>query len=197
MHLALDICQGIGVAAAVGIRPFLPALVVGALAAGDVELHVQGTDYSFLRGVPFLLAMVLLTIVVAFVQRRWPKSTQQQRGPFTIVLALAGLALGALLFAGALQRGHNAAWPGWIGGVLCAAVALAATMPLIVRVRGRMEQSIAATLPIYVEAVAVLFAALSVLAPPVGPIGLLVLLWLLVAGRGREQQKYAGLRILR
>ena len=37
MHLAFDIFQGIGVAAAVGIRPFLPALVAGALAAGDVE----------------------------------------------------------------------------------------------------------------------------------------------------------------
>jgi hypothetical protein len=34
-------------------------------------------------------------------------------------------------------------------------------------------------------------------APPIGVILLLALLWLLVAGRGREQQKYAGLRILR
>jgi hypothetical protein len=38
---------------------------------------------------------------------------------------------------------------------------------------------------------------LSVLAPPVGPIALILLLWLLVAGRRREGQKYAGLRILR
>jgi len=38
---------------------------------------------------------------------------------------------------------------------------------------------------------------LSVVAPPFGVILLLALLWLLVAGRGREQQKYAGLRILR
>jgi hypothetical protein len=45
--------------------------------------------------------------------------------------------------------------------------------------------------------VAVLLAALAVLAPPVGPIGLAVLLWLLWAGRRREDQKYAGLRILR
>jgi hypothetical protein len=43
----------------------------------------------------------------------------------------------------------------------------------------------------------VLLAALSVLAPPVGLIGLLLLVWLLVAGRRREGQKYAGLRILR
>jgi hypothetical protein len=45
--------------------------------------------------------------------------------------------------------------------------------------------------------VALLLAALSVLAPPVGPIGLALLLWLLFAGRRRDEQKYAGLRILR
>jgi hypothetical protein len=37
---------------------------------------------------------------------------------------------------------------------------------------------------------------LSVVAPPVGVIALAVLLWLLYAGRGRDEQKYAGLRIL-
>ena len=52
VHLVFDIFQGIGIAAAVGIRPFLPALAVGALAAGDVEIHFNGTDYSFLQS-PF------------------------------------------------------------------------------------------------------------------------------------------------
>jgi hypothetical protein len=39
--------------------------------------------------------------------------------------------------------------------------------------------------------------ALSIVAPPVGVIALLGLLWLLLAGRRREGEKYAGLRILR
>ena len=47
------------------------------------------------------------------------------------------------------------------------------------------------------SSVPTLLAALSVLAPPVGVIGLLLLGWLLLAGRRREGQKYAGLRILR
>jgi hypothetical protein len=34
-------------------------------------------------------------------------------------------------------------------------------------------------------------------APPVGLVGIVFLLWLLLAGRRREGQKYAGLRILR
>jgi len=197
MSLALDICQGIGVAGAVGVRPFLPAAAVGGLAAADAELSFKGTDYSFLQSAPFLLAMVVAAIVVAIVQRRWVAAGRSGGTRAAIVLGLFSLALGALLFAGPLAQGGYAAWPGWVGGVLCAAIALVATVPYLDRVRGRLEQSIAATLPLYVEAAALLFAVLSVLAPPVGPIGVLVLLWLALAGRGREQQKYAGLRILR
>lgn len=197
VSLPLDICQGIGVAGAVGIRPFLPAAVVGGLAAADVELSFKGTDYSFLQSAPFLLAMVVMAVVVAIVQRRWTAAQQTGRGPAAIVLGLVALVLGALLFAGTLAHGHYTAWPGWIAGALCAAVALLASVPYVNRVRARLDRTVAGTLPLYVEAVAVLFAALSVVAPPVGPIGVLALLWLLLAGRGREQQKYAGLRILR
>jgi len=197
MSLPLEICQGIGIAGAVGIRPFLPAAAVGGLAAADVELSFKGTDYSFLQSAPFLLAMVAVAIVVAIVQRRLPVAAQTGRAPIVIVLALASLVLGALLFAGALAHGHHTAWPGWIAGALCAAVAVLASVPYLDRVRARLDASVAATLPLYVEAVAVLFGALSVVAPPIGPIGVLALLWLLLAGRGREQQKYAGLRILR
>jgi hypothetical protein len=105
--------------------------------------------------------------------------------------------LGALLFAGSLARGHYAAWPGWVGGVVCAVIGLLATRPLFARVRARLDESAAGALPLYAEGAAVLLAALSVLAPPVGLIGLVLLVWLLVAGRRREGQKYAGLRILR
>jgi len=195
VNLAFDIFQGIGVASAVGIRPFLPALAVGGLAAGDVEIQFKGTDYSFLQSVPFLLGMAVGVILIALLERRYADRLERRPGIF--VLAGIALALGALLFAGSLARGHHAAWPGLIGGVVCAAVGVAATVPLLRRVRGRLDQGTAQALPVYAEAAAVLFAALSVVAPPVGPIVLLLLLWLLIAGRGREEQKYAGLRILR
>jgi hypothetical protein len=52
-------------------------------------------------------------------------------------------------------------------------------------------------LPVLVEGAAALSAALSVVAPPIGVILVAALVWLLVAGRGRTHQKYAGLRILR
>jgi hypothetical protein len=194
VHLVFDICQGIGVAAAVGIRPFLPALVTGALAAGNVEIHFNHTDYSFLQSVPFLLAMGVcvalgLTIVATLGERN--------RSGAETVIGVISLALGALFFAGSLARGHYAAWPGLIGGVVCAAVGIAASLPLLRRVRARLDADAARALPLLAEGAAAVAAGLSVIAPPVGAVVLVVLIWFLVAGRRRDEQKYAGLRILR
>jgi hypothetical protein len=199
VHLVFDIFQGIGIAAALGIRPFLPALAAGALAAGDVEIHFDHTDYSFLQSVPFLLAMAVAAIGLALLERRVAAAgeTGRQRGPLIWVLGALALALGALFFAGSLCRGHYQTWPGYLGGVICAVIAILATQPLLARVRTRLDASTAATLPLFTEGAAVLLAVLSIVAPPVGPIALALLLWLLFAGRRREGQKYAGLRILR
>jgi hypothetical protein len=196
VHLVFDICQGIGVAAAVGIRPFLPALVAGALAAGNVEIHFKGTDYSFLQSAPFLLGLGVAAILLGLIERRLGRATAQRQS-FTLLIGAIGAALGALLFAGSLARGHYAVWPGVIGGVLCAAVAVLATGPLLARVRARLDREAAAAVPLYGEGAGIVLAALSIVAPPLGPIGLLALLWLLIAGRRRADQKYAGLRILR
>jgi hypothetical protein len=196
VHLVFDIFQGIGVAAAVGIRPFVPTLAVGALAAGNAEIHFKHTDYSFLQSAPVLLGMLVAAIVLVLLERRMG-ADKVAKPPAVYLLGVIGAVLGALLFAGSLARGHYSVWPGFIGGVVCAAVGLAATAPLVGRVRARLDEATAGALPVYVEIGALLIAVLSVVAPPVGPIALVLLLWLLVAGRGREQQKYAGLRILR
>jgi hypothetical protein len=196
VHLVFDIFQGIGAALAVGIRPFLPAIVVCALAAGNVEIHFDHTSYSFLQHAPFLLALVVGSIGFSLLERRLSADRLESR-PVVIPMALISAVIGALLFAGSLCRGHYAVWPGFIGGVICAFVGAAATRPLFARVRQRLDAGAAAALPIYAEAAGVLLAALSVVAPPVGVIGLAGMLWLLVAGRRRDGEKYAGLRILR
>jgi hypothetical protein len=196
VHLVLDIFQGLGVAAAVGIRPFLPALLVGALGAGDIQVDFKGTDYSFLQSWPFLLAMFLAAVALAVLERR-SAAAQGEGTPVAIVVGAAGLALGALLFAGALAQDHHASWPGLVAGVVCAGLGVLATRPLLGRVRSRLQGGDAAALPAYAEVLALLAALLSVLAPGVGVILVLALAWLLVAGRRREGQKYAGLRILR
>ncbi len=196
MHLVFDIFQGIGVAAAVGIRPFLPALVVGALAAGNVEIHFKHTDFSFLQSPGFLLALVVAAIVLSLAERRLPPGRLDGRAG-VMVLGGIGMALGALLFAGSLARGHYAVWPGILGGIACAIVGILATRPLLARVRARLDAAAAAAVPLYAEATGLVLAALSVVAPPVGPIALALLLWLLLAARRRAEKKYAGLRILR
>jgi hypothetical protein len=196
VHLVFDIFQGIGIAAAVGIRPFLPALVVGALAAGDVQIDFAHSDFSFLQHVPFLLVMVVGAALLVLLERRL-SGGRLTDGPVAGGLALAALTIGALLFAGSLARGGYASWPGLVGGVICAAVGIAATRPLLARVRQRLDAETAGALPLFAEGTAIIAAALSVLLPPVGLIVLLLLLWLLFAGRGRDEQKYAGLRILR
>ena len=91
------------------------------------------------------------------------------RGTLGAALALAAMALGALFFAGALADDHYAAWPGWIGGVVCAAVAIAATRPLLARVRGTPRSGDSRDgAAVYAEGSAALLAVLSVVAPPVG-----------------------------
>jgi hypothetical protein len=49
----------------------------------------------------------------------------------------------------------------------------------------------------YADAISLVLAALSILAPPVGIVALVVFLVLLVRARGGGGQKYEGLRVLR
>jgi hypothetical protein len=200
VHLAFDIFQGIGIAAAVGIRPFVPSLAAGGLAAGGVEIHFDHTTYSFLQSLPFLLVMVVGAALLIAVDRGvWTDGWGRIQGRTLVaLLSIISLALGALFFAGSLARGHYAAWPGWIGGVICAAVGIAAARPFLMRLRSRLDEAAAALgLPLIADGSALLVAVLSIVAPPVGLIALLGLLWLLYRGRQRGEQKYAGLRILR
>ena len=197
MHLVFDIFQGIGVAAAVGIRPFLPALVTSLLAAGDVELSFNHTHFHFLQQTPFLLVMVVGVIAVALVERRLVAGQQTGSRPLAVVLALFGLAIGALLCGGAVAHSHHSQWIGVAAGLVCAGIGILATQPLLARVRVRLDAEAGGLLTAIVEGAAALAAALTVIAPPIGLILVAGLLWLLVAGRGRSEQKYAGLRILR
>jgi uncharacterized membrane protein YgdD (TMEM256/DUF423 family) len=196
VHLVFDIFQGIGVAAAVGVRPFLPALAVGALGAADAQIDFAHSSYSFLQQGPFLLVMVIGVALLGVTERRATREMLEGR-LVTLTLAAASLVIGALLFAGALAQDHYVVWPGLIGGVICAGVGLLATRPLLERVRVRLDQQTAVMLPLFSESGALLAAVLTVLLPPVGVIVLALLVWLLYAGRGRSEQKYAGLRILR
>jgi hypothetical protein len=195
MHLAFDIFQGLGLAAAAGIRPLLPALVSGALAAGDIQIDFKGTDYSFLQGTPFLLAVLVASSVLVTAEWRWP-SVANRRSVVAAML-VPSVAIGAVLFAGALAQNEHTTWPGLLAGVACALVGAGATVPLLRRVRARLDSEAAGATALFADGAAIVVAGLSVLAPPVGVLCLLALVWLLVSGWRRQPEKYAGLRILR
>jgi hypothetical protein len=196
VDLFLAICLGIGLACAVGIRPFLPALLAGALARGDLGVDFGGTDYSFLEGWGFLLALVVALVAFVVAERRLGPGRLEE-GPLAPTLLAIGPALGALLFAGTLADRHATSWPGLIAGVACALLAYAAVRSLFVRTRARLDAETAGALPLYAEGAALLCAGLSVLLPPLGLVALVLLAALLVTGRRRTGRKYAGLRILR
>lgn len=196
MTLFLAICTGIGLALAVGLRPFLPALLAGALASADAGIDFDGTDVSFLEGSGFLLALVVGVIVLVVLERR-RSAEQVSGGPVGAAVAGIGLGLGALLFGGALADEGYAFWPGLIGGIACAALAAAAARAVIGSTRRRLDDEAASTLPVYAEGVALLLAALAVFVPPVSLLALAFFGWLLIQQRRRAGQKYAGLRILR
>ncbi len=198
MHLVFDIFQAVGIAAAVGIRPFLPALAVGGLAAAHVQINLAHTDLQLPpgRAVPArrrrpggragLIA-----------ERRFARPQRSSEGRQRSCSPPRQLRSARCFFAGELCRGHAIIWPGYPAGIVCAAVGIAASRPLFARVRARLDEGTARALLFYAELTALLAAVLSVLAPPVGVVVLALLVWLLIAGRGRGDQKYAGLRILR
>src|SRR3954447_17560253 len=110
MDYLLDLLQGLGIAAAIGIRPFLPTLLVGALAAGNLGVDFDGTDFSFLEQTAFLLVIVIAVAVFNIIDRRRGADTSVP-GPVTTLLLLCSLALGALLASGSIADHSSTWWP--------------------------------------------------------------------------------------
>ena len=196
MHLAFDILQGIGLALGVGLRPFLPAILAGVLAAANAGVDFDHTNYSFLESPVFLIALLAALLAVGLIERRFG-AEKTDNGPIGAAVGGIAIGLGALLFAGSLADHHHTAWPGLVGGVACAALAQAATRSLFARTRERLDAAAAAALPIYAEGAGLVIAGLSVALPPLSILALAFLVWLLVTGRRREGRKFAGLRVLR
>jgi hypothetical protein len=188
VKFALDLLQGAGIAAAVGIRPLFPVLLVGALASADVGLDFDGTDFAFLEAWPFILGAVVVLAAIEFGSRRTNVG---------YLLAAISIVLGALYGAGSLADHDYTIVPGVIAGAAAAALGFFAALSLFARVRRRLDAEAASTLPLYGEGAAGVSAGLSVLFPPLAIFVLGGLGWLLAGGRRRAGEKYAGLRILR
>jgi uncharacterized membrane protein len=194
VRLLLDILQGMGVAGAAGLRPFLPTLVTGGLATADAGVDFDGTDFSFLESPVFLVIVAVLAAAAFALETRGNDLESGLLGSFYGGIALG---LGALLCAASIDDRHKVWWYGLILGLLCAAVAQLAARDLFSRVRGRLDADTARALPLYAEGAALISAAGAILFPPLAIVTLGFLVWLLLGGRRREGEKFAGLRILR
>ncbi len=197
---------GAGLAAACGLRPFLPVLLAGALASANVlGVSFAHAPYRFLQSSWWLLAATValvlayvLQILLRLAPTLDPSDRKGREGPLAASLTGLSLGAGAVLFAGTLAAHGDAWWPGLLGGLLVAALAQRASWPVIVRARARLsDRSAREALTVYLDAAALLCAALAALLHPLGYVLVGLLAWFGWRGRTRGDEKYAGLRILR
>ena len=183
--------QGAGLAAATGVRPFLPPLLAGGLARADVAIDFEGGSFAFLESDWFLAVVFGLTVVWYVLGRARPGGERER-----LLLPLAAI-LGALLFAGLLESGGYPFWIGAIGGGAVAALAALTAGGLVKGARARLDPGPAALLTVWVDLVALAVAAGSALLWPLGFVALVLLVMLAVRARSGRDRKYEGLRTLR
>jgi Domain of unknown function (DUF4126) len=188
---------GLGLAAACGLRPYLPALLAGVLgSAGALGVAFTG-HFHFLQAGWWLIAVVLVLVNSYLLQLRLGQERFQAVAQPAIVAQ--ALAVGALLFAGTLAAHGDAWWPGLIGGFLAAGLALRASGPVAVRARRRLpDRAAREAVTVYLDAASLLLTALIALVHPLGYLAAVLLAWFSWRGRTRgDGDRYAGLRILR
>ena len=204
---------GAGLAAACGLRPFLPTLLAGALgSAGALGVSFGHGSFHFLQSTWWLLAVAVAVAVsyllqlrlgltpVATTAGRERSGSAERAGADPLAATLSGLAYGtgALLFAGTLAAHGDAWWPGVLGGLAAVALAQRAVGPVIARARERLpDRAAREALSVYLDAASVVLAGLVALLHPLGYVAVALLAWFAWRGRARSQEKYAGLRILR
>jgi hypothetical protein len=197
---------GAGLAAACGLRPFLPVLLAGALASSDaLGVHFTRDPFRFLEADWWLLVVALALVLAYAAQLLLGRSAMldpagERSRPEPLAAALAGLACGggALLFAGTLAAHGDVWWPGLLGGLLAAALAQRAVGPVFAGARARLpDRAAREALSLYLDAASLLLAVLVALLHPLGYVAIALLVWFAWRRRARADEKYAGLRILR
>jgi hypothetical protein len=197
---------GAGLAAACGLRPFMPVLLAGSLASSGAlgvsfaqhSYHFLAADWWLLVAVIALVLAYALQILLRLAPTIDPSDRNQPVDPLSASLAGLGLGAGALLFAGTLAAHGDARWPGLLGGFLVAGLAQRAVWPVIARVRARLaDRGAREAVTVYLDASALLLAALVAVLHPLGYVAVAALAWFAWRGRARGDEKHAGLRILR
>ncbi|HEX3434733.1 MAG TPA: hypothetical protein VHT25_11810 [Solirubrobacteraceae bacterium] len=197
---------GAGLAAACALRPFLPALLAGALASSSALGVSFARDPFHFAQADWWLLVVALALVLAYAAQlllgmsALPDAEPERSGSQPLAAAIAGLGYGAgaVLFGGTLAAHHDAWWPGLLGGLAVVWLAQRAVLPVFARARARLADGMAKqALTVYLDAASLVLALLVSLLHPLGYVALALLVWMALRGRARGEEKYAGLRILR
>jgi Domain of unknown function (DUF4126) len=191
-----DIGLGLGLATACGLRPYLPALLAGALgSAGALDVGFGSGRFHFLQAGWWLLAVAVVLALTYLLQLR---VSVERFGPSSAMVAAHAIGVGALLFAGILSQHRDVWWPGLVAGAAAATLAHASVTPLLQGARARLpDRSAREALTVYVDGGSLALAALVALLHVLGLIAPLLAAWLLLRIRARAGAKYAGLRIMR
>ena len=197
MHgLFFYIGLGLGLAAACGLRPYLPTLLAGGLgSAGALGVGFTG-HFHFLQAGWWLVVVAVAFVGSYVLQLRlaWERF-QLVVQPAIVAQAIAARRAAVRgharcprrrLVAGAgRRRRRGRARPARVG-------------PVVAGARSRLpDRAAREALTIYLDAASLLLAALVALLHPLGYVLLALLALLLVRTRRRAGEKYAGLRILR
>ena len=209
MDLFLAICQGLGLALAIGIGGPVAALYASMMGALEAGFNPDGTDYSFITATWFLITLLAIAVLEVVARGR-----EFARLPVVALLAVAG----GLACAASLAEEGETAWPGLIlGALVTGATAYVASGVLDGAIRrakaagggrrGIGRDTGTGEVPADVDAANVLIigfvvagivvATLALFLPPVS---LLAAIAIIAVGLGRRRkagEKYEGLRILR
>jgi hypothetical protein len=188
----MDLGQGAGLSGASGARPFLPPLLAGALARGDIGIDFDDSGWRFLESPGFLLAVLAVAVIWYTAERSGMNDRLRRLGALFFAVLL-----GSLLFAGSLADGDGTPMLGILLGAGCALLAFVAIDGLLGRAARRLDDDAVGFLELYADATALVLAAIAVFVPPVSFLALIAFVAVLVKGRAASDRKYAGLRILR
>lgn len=180
----------------------MAVIATGVLAHEDAGIDFTGTDWSWMESWVFIGILAVL-FVVFWVMDREGKSELIRPGGRAMEAnpsyPLFCAAAGALLFAGTLADHGHSSWPGLVAGAVVGFVGYLALGRLFMRANQRLLSAgdPGVVLGLGRDLLTVALTVVCVLVDVVGYVVLAAALVLLVTARGREGEKYEGLRVLR
>ena len=198
----MDIGQGTGLAATAGARPFLPVIVTGVMAHEDAGVDFTGTDWAWMESWIFIGILAALFVIFWLMDRSGkselirPGGRAMEAAPsYPFLCAVAG----ALLFAGSLADGGHTAWPGLVAGALVGLLGYLAFGRFFMRANQRLLAAgdPGVLLGLARDVLTIAVTILVILTNVAGYAVVVVALVMLFVARGREGEKYEGLRVLR